>query len=806
MKFSLSWLKEYVTIDTEVSDLADALTMAGLEVDSVTDRYGYLDTVITGRVVSIKPHPDADRLQLCDVDIGERTISIVCGATNVKEGGVYPCALPGTLFPDGRTLEKGVIRGIESKGMLCSEFELGLDGDQSGIMPLEDSTAPGIPIAKVLELSDTVVEIDLTPNRSDCLSLIGIAREVAAIQNKIVKYPEVFDDLDSNTGKHISDISSVTIEVPDLCPRYAAKILYNIKVGPSPQWLKDCLLSIGLRPINNIVDITNFVMMESGQPLHAFDLEQLAENRIIVRTAKQGETFVTLDNKERKLTPDMLMICDGKKPVALAGVMGGLNSEIEDTTTTVFIESAYFNPVCIRKTAKKLSLNTDSSHRFERGVDPEGTVNAMNRAAWLMMDLAGGKAVSGTIDERPKIIPQKTIPLSIKDTNRLLGTNFALDDIKKYLESIEFPAAKKDDDTLDIAVPTYRVDISRPQDLMEEIARLSGYNHIPVTFPSIPAVVAAPAVRLEARTAIKKRMAGFGFSEVINYSFISPLSCDRLTLPENDKRRNLVEILNPLTEDQAVMRTSLVPGLLENIRRNISVQEKSLRLFEIGNTFLGKGKENQPQEVEMLAGIWTGFRTPGAWHTKENACDFYDIKGAVEALFQTLDIHDAEFTSMAPEMCSYTTPGCTASIFINGQEAGLAGKISPQVLGNYDLKQDVFIFEINMEILTPLMQDIRMAKPIPKYPATSRDITLIINKDVEAGNILKKVETAGEDLVESIYLFDIYEGDPIPEGEKSISIRIVYRSSDKTLEDDQINRIHKANTEKLVKELNATLP
>ncbi|MDY6793599.1 MAG: phenylalanine--tRNA ligase subunit beta [Thermodesulfobacteriota bacterium] len=803
MKASIGWLNDYTPINMDVHSLANALTMAGLEVEAVTDRFGYLDKVVVGRIVEIEPHPNADKLKLVKVDVGRQTLAVVCGAPNVSHDILAPVALPGTVFPNGFTLEKSIIRKVESEGMICSEAELELGKDKSGIMILSPSLPVGEKLSKALKLSDAVIEVDLTPNRPDCLSMIGIAREICGIQKTKIKYPDM--SLDDPTDD-ISGLASVTIKDPDHCPRYAARLLTDITVGPSPFWLADRLLSVGLKPINNIVDITNFVLMETGQPLHAFDYDRLAENRIVVRRANEGELFTTLDMNERKLTADMLMICDGEKPVAVGGVMGGLNSEIEETTTKVLIESAYFDPISIRKTSKKLGLNTEASHRFERGVDPEGTVPALNRAARLMVEIGGGKLVKGIIDEYPKKIPPKTIRLKISKTNRLLGTQLSRDDIKELLESIGLSVKKNDADTLTVVPPSFRVDIERPEDLMEEVARLSGYNNIPTTFPSIPAKARKPMKQLDTRRRILQLMTGFGFCETINYSFINSLSCDRLNLPTDDYRRNTVDIINPLTEDQTVMRTSLVPGLLETAYRNISKQQKNLKLFEMGKIYIKKDEDSLPEETEMLAGLWTGVRLDDSWYAKETPCDFFDLKGAVEGLLKGLSIDSIRFSGLANDLCVYTKPGYTAEIFSAKEHLGLVGEIHPLVLGNFNLKQAVYIFELSLDRLNALLPDTRQSKPIPKFPAVSRDITVIVNQNTESGAILECIQNIQEQLVESMHLFDVFAGDPIPPGKKSVSIRVTYRSNKKTLEDEDVGHIHKAMTDRLIKEFDAGLP
>jgi phenylalanyl-tRNA synthetase beta chain len=804
MKVSLSWLQAYVGLNLNVDELADALTMAGLEVEAVSDRYEYLNTVRVGRIVNVTPHPNAETLKLCDVNIGGSIISVVCGAPNVKTDLLAPCALPGTVFPKGIVLEKSTIRGKTSEGMLCSELELGLGVNGRGIMELDGRPAEGDSLNRALGLSDPVLEIDLTPNRPDCLSIIGIAREVAALSGKKVKYPEMSlpESMDD-----IADRTSVTLMDADLCPRYAAGLVFDIAVKPSPFWLQDRLISVGLKPINNIVDVTNFVMMETGQPLHAFDFDRLAENRIVVRTARENETFVTLDGKERRLDPEMLMICDGEKPVALAGVMGGLNSEIEDATTNILLESAYFDPVCIRKTSKKTGLNTDASHRFERGVDPGGTVAALKRALELIVDIGGGKCIQGIIDEYPSPISKKTVEVSISRLNRHLGTRLDDKAIENHLNSIEFDVEKIDADRFRVAPPSFRVDIERFEDITEEIARLFGYNNIETTFPLIPADDRHPDKKIDSRYRIKTMMAGLGFSEAINYSFIGQQSCDHLELPADDSKRKLIHILNPISEDQAVMRTSLIPGLLQAMKYNLSQQNKNLKIFEIGHAFFHSGKtDRRPDEIEMLAGLWTGNRIDSTWFSKEITCDFYDMKGIVEELLRNIGIVDAAFTRMPTESCFYTRPGYTARVIYDNEPAGLVGEVAPKVIHNYDLKQTAFIFELNLDRLVQSIPDTKSARPIPKFPAISRDITLIIDNNIETYKIIHSVDSFREELVENLHLFDVFEGDPIPKGKKSVSLRVTYRSSKETLEDNRVNDIHKNITARLMKTFDATLP
>lgn len=547
-------------------------------------------------------------------------------------------------------------------------------------------------------------------------------------------------------------------------------------------------------------------MLETGQPLHAFDFDRLAGHCIVVRTAIQDEPFMTLDQKARRLSDQMLMICDGEKPVAVGGVMGGLNSEIEDNTTRVLIESACFDPVSIRRTSKALGLSTDASHRFERGVDPDGTLFALNRAAALMAELGGGRLVGGVIDEDFRAAGPLELSLSVQATNRLLGTDLDLDQMAAMLESIDFRVLSAGEDVFQVQVPSFRVDVTRPQDLMEEVARLSGYNRIPTTFPALPAQGMRPSAMMVHRNRIRDVLSGFGFSESINYSFISADSCDRLRLDAKDPRRNHVALLNPISEEQAVMRTTLVPGMLETAQRNISRQQNSLRLFEIGKVFLPQPDALLPLEKEMLVGLWSGLRKKGAWHSQEKSCDFFDIKGSVEGLALALGIGALRFSALPDDDCRYTRAGYTAQVFHDGQSLGIVGEVDSEVLNNYSLRQTAFIFELDAEMVVQRINDIKQMKPIPRFPSTTRDITLIVEEAVETGRLIDAVSRIGEELVEDLHLFDVFAGEPIPSGKKSLSFRVVYRSADRTLEDETVNEIHHRLTHRLMTEFGATLP
>ena len=806
MKVSLSWLQDYVNIDVDVVKLAEALTMAGLEVDALVDRYAYLDHVVVGRIVEVVPHPQGNTLSVCRVDMGTGIKPVVCGATNIKEGDLVPIALPGAQLPSGATIEAGRIRGQASEGMLCSEAELALGMDSSGILLLPDTAKPGPGVAVALGLSDTVIEFDLTPNRSDCFCIIGIAREVAAILKTPLKYPRV--KLPPGETP-IEELSSVTVEAPDHCPRYAARVVTNVTVGPSPFWLQDRLHSVGLRAINNVVDVTNFVLMEMGQPLHAFDFDRLAEHRIVVRTAQEGQTFTTLDGTERTLGSDMLMICDGKRPVALAGIMGGLESEIEDQTTQVLIESAYFDPITTRRTAKRLGLNTESSHRFERGVDPVGVRRALDRAAQLMVELAGGKLAEGVIDVYPRPFPETVINLSVKRTNRLLGTRLSQDEVGAYLKSVELDVEPLDEDRLRVVPPTFRVDITRPEDLMEEVARLMGYDQIPTTHPVSHVVARKPDKKVQVRDRLWQLLVGCGFSEIVTYSFIGKDACDHLLLHGQDARRRMVSILNPLTEEQAVMRASLLPGLLATMYRNSKQRNENLKIFEHGKVFLyppAADPDQLPQEIEMISGLWTGVRQVRTWHFKESKVDFYDIKGVVEAVCAGLNITGVRFTPLTGTDFPYLRPGYAAQIQAGNERLGAVGELSGEVLKNFGLKQVAYCFDIDFDRLVDHVSEEKRAKTLSRFPATTRDMALILSNTVEAQALLDFIEGMGQVLVEGVEIFDIYMGSPIPEGRKSIGLRLTYQSSERSLTDSEVNEIHDTITREVLKKFDAQLP
>ena len=815
MKVSLSWLREYIPIDLDPQEISDRLTMAGLEVDGVENLYDYLDNVIVAQVVQARQHPNADKLTCCAVDIGKGELfPIVCGAPNVREGMYVACALPGAVLPGEFKIKKSKLRGEPSHGMLCSAAELMLADDASGIMDLDGEFVTGTPLESALKLTDAVFEIDLTPNRPDCLSLIGVAREIGAFtepRNKVslpdVTFPETKMD-----SRDIHDFVAVEIEDPQLCPRYAAGMLFDVKVGPSPLWLKQRLEAVGLSSVNNIVDITNFVMMETGQPLHAFDYDDISKNKIIVKTAgKPGDApleFKTLDSKVHKLDPEMLMICDGEKPVGIAGVMGGENSEITDATTRVLVESAYFNPVSIRRTAKRTGIASDASHRFERGVDPEGTMFALNRAVLLMAQLCSATIATGIIDENPVKARPVAIDLNPDALNVRLGTSFSSDEMVKILASVEFGVDKKDDGSLQVSVPSFRVDVARPEDLSEEVARLWGYNKIETSYPLVKAQGRLLTDRLVLRGKIRQAMTGFGFCEAINYNFIRRDACARMGIDDSDKRTRMVEILNPISDQMAVLRTSIVPGLLDAMARNTAKQVDTLKLFEVGKIFFDKAPGEQPEEVEVLGGLITGYRGGQTWYSKKEAVDFFDLKGVVQGLLASLQISGVLYERTDAGTCPYFEPGYGARVVKDGLVLGTLGKIASGVGVAFGLKQDAYLFDLDMESLEKSVPQAIQVVGQPKFPSISRDMTFIVSQRIEVGAMMDTISAFAQKqgLIDDYFLFDVFEGRSIGEDKKSLSFRVVYRSTSKTLTENNIKKIHEQLSRKIINDFQAGLP
>ena len=813
MNVTLNWLKNYIDFDLSPSELADRLTMLGVEVESVKQLGAELEGVVVGSVRSIKPHPNADKLVLCQVDIGEtEELQIVCGAPNVREGMLTPVATIGATLPIGLTIKRAKLRGETSQGMLCSEKELGLSEDAASLMELSPDTPLGTSLSEALGLDDVVFELEITPNRPDCLSLIGVAREIRAETGNALKLPHV--DLKEDETD-IQKTTSVTIEAPDLCPRYAARVIRGVKVGQSPAWLQQRLESVGVGVINNIVDITNFVLMEYGQPLHAFDYHKLAENRIVVRRAAGDENLTTLDEIDRELTSDMLVIADAEKPVALAGVMGGYDSEITETTADVLLESAYFNPSSIRATAKTLGISTEASYRFERGADPGAVLAALDRATQLIAELAGGSICKGVVDVYPGQQPLTEIQLRPERVNFILGTTLDTSEMVQILSNLGFDVntngtgnyqtgeetLKKhpSKNPLQVTVPTFRSDVAREIDLIEEIARVYGYDNIPTTLPKGDIPVPAPNPSTEVRKRIKHFLLAAGMMEAINYSFCDPNCFDKIRFAAEHPLRDVLKLQNPLSPEMSVLRTTLLPNLLENAQHNRNHQIDTIALFEIGSVFIRNGAEKEPERV---TGILAGQVGDGVYSNPYREPDFYDIKGVVEGILEVCGIVD--YTLEKTDAPTFH-PGRNAAVLSSNRQIGIFGEAHPEVLENYDLPYKAYLFDFDMEALVDAAIFTKRFEPIPVYPKVERDLAIVVDKEVLSDIPTGFIYATGGELVESVRLFDVYEGEQVPEGKKSLAYAITYHSATETLTDKAVNALHDKVVKRLNQELGAEL-
>jgi phenylalanyl-tRNA synthetase beta chain len=785
MKVSLNWLRDYVEIRMGLKELVNLLTMAGLEVEEATSVGEGFEKVVVAEILYIRKHPNADRLSLVEAKTHQETFSIVCGATNIRVGQKVPLALVGARLPNGIEIKRSKIRGVTSEGMLCSEIELALGQDASGIMILPSHVPLGADLGEALGLKDTILDISITPNRPDCLCVIGVAREIAALTHQKVKYP--FISL-SDQGEEIHQKTSVTILDPDLCPRYVARMIQDVKIGPSPRWVSNRLEKVGIRSINNVVDVTNYVMMEYGQPLHAFDFELLEEGRIVVRRAKAGEEFFTLDGVKRSLDGEMLMICDGVKPVAIAGVMGGLNSEIKEDTQRVLLESAYFNPAGNRKTSKKLGLETEAAYRFGRGIDYGGCLLAANRAAQLIQELAGGKVVEGVVDVYPIPIQPSPIRLSVRKIHQVLGTEVSAEQVRDYLKDLELEVQREDEDVLVVTPPSFRGDLERDIDLIEEVARLDGYERIPITIPKGPPSSEERSKELLVERKAIDTLIYHGYQEVITYSFTSPVSWDIIGLPQDDTRRRHLRILNPLTEDFSIMRTTLIPGLMETAQYNLSRKNSNLKLFELKKIFIHKEGERLPEEIKFLAGLAMGFNRDPHWAFSQRPVDFYDIKGCVEDLLDALQIKGAKFNKA--DDIPYLHPGKASRVVLDQDILGVLGEVHPQVASHYEMNGKVYLFEMDFSKMVEWAREERRFQSLPKFPAVYRDLSVVVDRALEAEKVVETIQTFQPPFVEEITLFDMYQGPPIPEGKKGISYRIRYQANDRTLTDEEVNQYH----------------
>ncbi|NFO03273.1 phenylalanine--tRNA ligase subunit beta [Clostridium botulinum] len=789
MKVPFSWLQDYVDINVSPKELGDKLTLTGSQLEELIIQGDVIDKVVTGKITEIEKHPDADKLSICQVDIGTETIQIVTAATNMKEQDVVPVALHGSTLADGSKIKKGKLRGVPSNGMFCSEEELGIAGDEPvhGLMILPTDTKLGVELKELLKLNKTILDFEITSNRPDCLSIVGMARETAAALRITYKMPNLEYKVSGNGNVE----SELNVEVKDdLCLRYMARKVKNVKVKPSPGWMQERLLEAGIRPIDNIVDITNFVMLELGQPMHAYDAREISTNKIVVERARNGEKFTTLDEVEREFDDSMLCIKDDNKIVGLAGIMGGLNSEIKEDTTEVIFESANFDGTNIRVNSKKLNLRSEASGRFEKDIDPNLAKLAIDRACALICELGAGEVIEGTIDIYNKKKEEGKVIVDSNWVNKFLGTNLSKEEMKKCLDSVDL-FTEIDGDNLNVTAPTFRIDIAIKEDIAEEIARIHGYDVIPATIFSV-ATSREPKYRKRLLDDKVVMLAtGSGLNQSISYSFVSPKVFDKINVPEDSELRNVVKIKNPLGEDYSVMRTTTIPSMMECLGRNYSRNNDYVRLFEMAKIYIKNEDETKiPTERNIL--------TIGMY----GDCDYLDLKGAVENIVEGLGIKNSKYERES-ENVSYH-PGKTAKLVIGKNVVGTLGEVHLDVTENYGIDVPCFIAELNLDALYESADMDRKYKALPKFPAVTRDIALLVEDSILVQEIEECIRKAGGNLVEKVQLFDIYKGKQIPDGKKSIAYAIAYRA-DKTLTDKEVNKVHDKILRSLEYKLGATL-
>lgn len=804
MRVSHNWLRQYVDLKLEPQELADGLSMLGLEVESFESQAKQYDKFVVGKVVEKKKHPNADKLSVCLVDIGKEQLQIVCGGPNVEAGQKVAVGLVGAIVPrnqhdpDGEPFVLGQvkIRGVESSGMICSEFELGLGPDAESILVLDAKAKVGASLAEYLDKTDVLYEMEVTANRGDWLSHIGVAREVSALTGKQWKTPKVnIKERRERTEEH----ASVRIDDHEGCPRYAARVVLNVTIGPSPQWLQDRLQAVGVRPISNVVDVTNYVLMETGHPLHAFDLDKLAGHKIIVRRAKENEKFTTLDEKERTLGPETLLICDAQKPVAIAGVMGGINSEISRTTKNVLLESAFFDPKSIRRTSKFLGLSTEASQRFERSADIEMVVFAINRAAQLLADIAGGEVLKGVIDVYPKKMKKKTTRLRTARTNQILGTNLKSSEIKKLLGRFGFKCISDKKDVFRVTIPSYRNDVTSEIDLIEEVARLFGYDNIETKTRGMIDYSEVSGKR-DFSDEVLDYWVGAGFNECIANSLLNRKEIDIVGEPA-------VDVLNPVSVDMAALRTSLIPGMLRIVQNNIYQTQRDLRLFEIGRVYMKK-EEISPDllapyfEEDRLIIILTGYNSPAQYGMMRRNFDLFDLKGEVETFLSKFFLDKYCFIYYDTHKPLSVS---NIDIEINGTYVGFLGKVKKEILNFFDISQDVYVCELMLEKLSDHLPKGRRFLAVTKFPTVTRDVAFVVGQDLRFADLERVIRQAGGKDLKGVTLFDVYEGDQVGQNKKSMACTIEIQSPDKTLNESEINTIVQRIVERAKGECGATL-
>ena len=790
MKVYSKWLRHYIALPSQANTILDRLTHAGLEVEAVYERN--LDTTYLriAQIQEIQKHPNADRLSVCDVLARDGKYSVVCGAHNFSKGDKVLLALPGAQLKHGLTIQKSKIRGVASDGMLCSGSELGFEAESDGILILPNATPLTSDLRKVLNLGEFSFELNITPNRPDCMNHIGIARELSALLKKPLQFPKIKI---KEIQKKTKDIFKVKIQDPKKCLRYMGRTILDVKIEPSPAWLCEYLSAVGQRPINNVVDITNYVLLEMGQPLHAFDADKIEGQTIIVRPAQSHETMVTLDGQTRNLETTDIVISDLKKSIALGGVMGGETSEVSQTTQNIFLESAYFDPATIRKTAKRLGLSSESSKRFERGVDIHGVYVALERATQLLIEIAGGKVTQKPIDVYPKKIKSKIVSVTQDKLTQYLGYFVPLSTVKSLLLPLGFkiiPSSSRGQSLRDltVSVPSYRVDIFEDVDLIEEVARLLGYDKIPTLEPKGTLNLEQ---KIESSFSLENKVADVfkaqGLHETVHLSFQSEED-----LKIFGKEKGVTALQNPLGKDTALMRTSLLPGLIQNVKRNG-------RIFEIGNVFYAKGHQEK-----WISGLISGQKNPIHWAVAEANVDFFDLKAIVQAFFGAFLIEGVLY-QRTPSVPGYYHPGVSCEMILGGKQLGWMGKLHPDLKTKFDFDQDLYCFELQFEVLEDRLKHTPRLKPISKYPAVKRDISILVPKSVSCATIQATIQKTAGDLLQSLSLFDLYEGENIPKDAKSLAFALTYQSKEKTLTDTEIQALHLKVCEALTKTCQAQI-
>lgn len=802
MFVSYKWLQDYVDLSgVSASELAEKITKSGIEVEGVDVLNEGITGVVVGHVVERVQHPNADKLSKCQVDIGQvEPVQIICGAPNVAQGQKVAVATVGAVLPGNFKIKRAKLRGEESNGMICSLTELGMEAKivpkeySEGIFVFPQDAEVGTDAIALLNRDDEVLELGLTPNRADCLSMLGVAYEVAAILGREVKLPEI--DVQPVNEK-ATDYITVKVEANEDNPLYAAKVIKNVKIGPAPLWMQTRLMSAGIRPHNNVVDITNYILLEYGQPLHAFDYDRLGSKEILVRRAQDGEKFTTLDDVERKLTSDHLVITNGTEPVALAGVMGGANSEVTSDTTTVLLEAAYFTGGTVRKASKDHGLRSEASARFEKGVDPNRVRVAGERAANLMAKYAGGEVLEGASEVDTLTVEPAVVSITLEKINNVIGTNLTVQDVEAIFERLQF-AVNVEENVITVTAPTRRGDIKIEEDLIEEVARLYGYDNIPKTLPFGSATPGKLSDYQDKRRIVRQYLEGAGLYQAVTYSLTSEEKAAQFAL----EKRDFIRLAMPMSEDRSILRLSIMPQLLEVVKYNSARQNESLAVYETGAVFLANGNEVLPEEQEHLAGAITGLWHSHSWQGEKKAVDFYVLKGILEGLFAKLGL--SESVTYVQAKVDQMHPGRTAEIHLNGERIGFVGQVHPTMQKELDLK-DTYVFELSLKAVLEEATAALRYEAIPRFPSITRDIALVVDKETVSGVLKDVIQQAGGTLLKEVSVFDLYEGERMEEGKKSIAYSLKYMDPERTLTDEEVTKVHTQVLEALKTQAGAVL-